>query len=241
MSGPTSEAAASPTPITSAPARNCSRAKRSSISTTNANRSRTNAGSSKKSRSEEHTSELQSLRHLVYLHSFPTRRSSDLHPRPPAIARARSAAPSRPRTRTGPARMRGRRRNPDRKSTRLNSSHLGISYIYTLSLHDALPIYIRARPQLLAREAQLHLDHEREQVPHECGVVEEIQHQGVDAPQVRPFRNGAFNPALDHLVLADALLEQRQPLEAVVHATAAERVGDLERGELRRSEEHTSE
>src|ERR1035441_652664 len=34
----------------------------------------------------------------------------------------------------------------DRKSTRLNSSHLGISYavstkIYTLSLHDALPIY----------------------------------------------------------------------------------------------------
>src|SRR5205814_188654 len=29
-------------------------------------------------RSEEHTSELQSLRHLVDLHSFPTRRSSDL-------------------------------------------------------------------------------------------------------------------------------------------------------------------
>src|ERR1035438_5119630 len=44
MSGPTSEAAASPTPITSAPAFNCSRAKRSSISTTNANRSRTKAG-----------------------------------------------------------------------------------------------------------------------------------------------------------------------------------------------------
>src|ERR1039458_5953051 len=38
----------------------------------------------KQNRSEEHTSELQSLRHLVcrlphgYLHSFPTRRSSDL-------------------------------------------------------------------------------------------------------------------------------------------------------------------
>src|SRR5438045_2878788 len=33
----------------------------------------------------------------------------------------------------------------DRKSTRLNSSHLGISYavsfVYSLSLHDALPIY----------------------------------------------------------------------------------------------------
>src|ERR1039458_5544733 len=50
----------------------------------------------------------------------------------------------------------------DRKSTRLNSSHLGISYavfclndtsttlIYTLSLHDALPIFMRsfeAKPQ----------------------------------------------------------------------------------------------
>src|ERR1039458_3778278 len=43
-------------------------------------------------------------------------------------------------------------RPTDRKSTRLNSSHLGISYavfcllapteIYTLSLHDALPILI---------------------------------------------------------------------------------------------------
>src|ERR1039458_1680859 len=45
-------------------------------------------------------------------------------------------------------------RRQDRKSTRLNSSHLGISYavfclkemptteIYTLSLHDALPIFI---------------------------------------------------------------------------------------------------
>src|SRR5690554_4819671 len=29
----------------------------------------------------------------------------------------------------------------DRKSTRLNSSHVRISYIYTLSLHDALPIF----------------------------------------------------------------------------------------------------
>src|SRR5437899_2796275 len=48
----------------------------------------------------------------------------------------------------------------DRKSTRLNSSHLGISYavfclndpsptsIYTLSLHDALPILYRPRESL---------------------------------------------------------------------------------------------
>src|SRR5262252_8682508 len=32
--------------------------------------------------------------------------------------------------------------SPDRKSTRLNSSH---TVIYTLSLHDALPIYFRAQ------------------------------------------------------------------------------------------------
>src|ERR1035437_5867964 len=44
-------------------------------------------------RSEEHTSELQSPR---YLHSFPTRRSSDLviEPRPDAQATSAAAAPS---------------------------------------------------------------------------------------------------------------------------------------------------
>src|SRR5262245_51733406 len=127
-------------------------------------------------RSEEHTSELQSLRHLVCraLHSFPTRRSSDLKawnaPCPPydnkgaarqfgfsnlstnsstgpvgrlteksrASSGWRRKSPSA--TRLKPAASTSRRR--DRKSTRLNSSHLGISYaaLYTLSLHDALPI-----------------------------------------------------------------------------------------------------
>src|SRR5262245_30612796 len=56
-------------------------------------------------RSEEHTSELQSLRHLVCrlllpprspdLHSFPTRRSSDLPPRGPVNACWYSARSSR--------------------------------------------------------------------------------------------------------------------------------------------------
>src|ERR1035441_10688634 len=126
-------------------------------------------------RSEEHTSELQSLRHLVCrlllercgdhrdLHSFPTRRSSDLcRCRTSCAALSPSStAPSKGLTRPGTV--------TDRKSTRLNSSHLGISYavfclkdaatteIYTLSLHDALPIcvaagraaqhYRRARPR----------------------------------------------------------------------------------------------
>src|SRR5436853_594021 len=72
----------------------------------------------------------------------------------------------------------------DRKSTRLNSSHLGISYavfclndpatpeIYTLSLHDALPIsihrastlngnrhHIKFERQAWVRMPQLVLDH----------------------------------------------------------------------------------
>src|SRR5476649_2552623 len=45
----------------------------------------------------------------------------------------------------------------DRKSTRLNSSH---TEIYTLSLHDALPIYQECHCGKLQRDRQL--------VPHKC-------------------------------------------------------------------------
>src|ERR1035441_4986258 len=100
-------------------------------------------------RSEEHTSELQSLRHLVcrlpaiHGHSFPTRRSSDLRRmKHYSISRKR-----RKRENAGCANSpRSSKRETDRKSTRLNSSHLGISYAVfppstdTLSLPDALPI-----------------------------------------------------------------------------------------------------
>src|ERR1035441_2083932 len=112
-------------------------------------------------RSEEHTSELQSLRHLVCrlllerdgdhrdLHSFPTRCSSDLLQNLLGAHCTGIEAVYRLRQLTGLD------RKTDRKSTRLNSSHLGISYavfclketatteIYTLSLHDALPISYR--------------------------------------------------------------------------------------------------
>src|ERR1035438_6700712 len=109
-------------------------------------------------RSEEHTSELQSLRHLVCrlllgagrrhrdLHFFPTRRSSDLVDTPmPMMSGIAAAGALSSRAAAAAAAI-------DRKSTRLNSSHLGISYavfcleragdteIYTFSLHDALPI-----------------------------------------------------------------------------------------------------
>src|ERR1039458_8113151 len=109
-------------------------------------------------RSEEHTSELQSLRHLVCrlfhvrsgesrdLHSFPTRRSSDLAKQAADQKAGEKRAEDEQKQKKAPTLYR------DRKSTRLNSSHLGISYavfsmyarakaeIYTLSLHDALPI-----------------------------------------------------------------------------------------------------
>src|ERR1035441_3732449 len=65
-----------------------------------------------RSRSEEHTSELQSLRHLVYLPSFPTRRSSDLlavtqhgSPDPASPPAHRPPSPAQPLSRsdcTGP-------------------------------------------------------------------------------------------------------------------------------------------
>src|SRR5262245_65054934 len=70
------------------------------------------------------------------LHSFPTRRSSDLRRgsrrRPARSSRGRRARQSPPPGRAVPAPSPGSRgfhRAPrDRKSTRLNSSHLGISY-----------------------------------------------------------------------------------------------------------------
>src|SRR5699024_11725462 len=63
---------------------------------------------------------LWSSEHRV-LHSFPTRRSSDL-----ACTPTRRLSPPPPSRRR--PRARGRRRDGDRKSTRLNSSHVSISY-----------------------------------------------------------------------------------------------------------------
>src|SRR5437868_12977749 len=57
------------------------------------------------------------------LHSFPTRRSSDLHPAWLSLCAANRGASSRPETRRENVRP-----AKDRKSTRLNSSHVSISY-----------------------------------------------------------------------------------------------------------------
>src|SRR5439155_15452667 len=69
------------------------------------------------------------------LHSFPTRRSSDLRTgRGAWRGRGRDRGPPERGRRPGRRRRRGRRRgwpwrpSTDRKSTRLNSSHVAISY-----------------------------------------------------------------------------------------------------------------
>src|ERR1035441_9534030 len=79
---------------------------------------------SRVTRSEEHTSELQSLRHLVcrlLLETTTKTVPSDLYAQNHETGQGRLLAAERGRNRqTG--------RTADRKSTRLNSSHLGISY-----------------------------------------------------------------------------------------------------------------
>src|SRR5205814_8617182 len=61
-----------------------------------------------------------------HLHSFPTRRSSDLTAS--GNAGATGARPLSPRLPSCPGWRQSQCKESDRKSTRLNSSHLGISY-----------------------------------------------------------------------------------------------------------------
>src|SRR5205814_9056283 len=65
-----------------------------------------------------------------HLHSFPTRRSSDLTPTPPlaAISAEDDVSPAAPMSWMATMWPDAIKARLDRKSTRLNSSHLGISY-----------------------------------------------------------------------------------------------------------------
>src|SRR5690348_17586689 len=77
------------------------------------------------------------------LHSFPTRRSSDLDP---PVPRTRSAKTARGTRSAGRRARRDAAGRSDRKSTRLNSSHPSISYaVFCLKKKtDRMPLLERA-------------------------------------------------------------------------------------------------
>src|ERR1035438_4083549 len=108
--------------------------------------------STRVSRSEEHTSELQSLRHLVC--RLPPRSTlfpyTTLFRSPDPHKRSRSACvPARWGTSYASTCTAAARAYRDRKSTRLNSSHLGISYAVS---HRDLPSFpTRRSSDLLTR------------------------------------------------------------------------------------------
>jgi hypothetical protein len=80
-------------------------------------------------------------------------------------------------------------------------------------------------------EAEFHLDDEFEEVSDEGGIVEEIEHEGIDAAEVGCFGAGTFDPAFDDFVVGDALAQEGNGFDAVVHPAAAERVWDIQSGE----------
>src|SRR5438045_8114880 len=82
------------------------------------------------------------------LHSFPTRRSSDLHGiRPKRHAPTRAASPRISGATS--ARSLSSRWSRDRKSTRLNSSHLGISYaVFCLKKKKKINIINKCREKI---------------------------------------------------------------------------------------------
>jgi hypothetical protein len=69
------------------------------------------------------------------------------------------------------------------------------------------------------------------QVMHEGGIIEKIEHERVDAAQIGGFGAGAFDPAFDEQLAADALAEKLDGLDAIVHSAAAEGIGDFQRRE----------
>src|ERR1035441_4124614 len=88
-------------------------------------------------RSEEHTSELQSLRHLVCRLLLDEKNTNFLNMRRPprstlfpytTLFRSRGGQAPRLHRLPGDCGRSGQAIRSDRKSTRLNSSHLGISY-----------------------------------------------------------------------------------------------------------------
>jgi hypothetical protein len=86
---------------------------------------------------------------------------------------------------------------------------------------------ICSSPNLLLREAQLHFYDEREQVAHEGGIIKEVQHHGVDTPQIRSLSHGTFDPAFQQQFVGDPLFIEPDPLDRIIHAPSSQGIRDL--------------
>ena len=78
------------------------------------------------------------------------------------------------------------------------------------------------------RKTHSHFEDKIEKVAHKHRIVIEIEHERVDAAQIRRRAAGAFHPAFYNLVVAHALLQQSDGLDAIVHAPSAQGIGDLQ-------------
>lgn len=80
-------------------------------------------------------------------------------------------------------------------------------------------------------EAKFQIDYEFEQIAHECRIIVEIEHEGVDAAQIGAFGTGTFDPTLDDQISADPFAEQSDGLNPIVHPAAAEWIRRTQGGE----------
>src|SRR5690349_23598734 len=92
------------------------------------------------------------------LHSFPTRRSSDLWQPSSCLAARYRTRPTRPRW--SPSGRVGRERYRDRKSTRLNSSHVEISYA----------VFCLKKKKITKQTTRYSMHHERRHCPAEVTI-----------------------------------------------------------------------
>ena len=56
---------------------------------------------------------------------------------------------------------------------------------------------VRSSVDLGSREPKFHLDRKLEEIPHEGGIVVEVEHQLIDAPEIRALGGGPLRPAFD--------------------------------------------
>lgn len=92
---------------------------------------------------------------------------------------------------------------------------------------------ISAGLHLRAAEGDGELQREFEKVPDEGGVVVKIEHQAVDAAQIRGCAAGAFHPAFDDALRSGAGAQLGEGEQAVTHVRGRGRIGHAKAGKDR--------